>query len=159
MIYEKIIISLRYVIYQCNERGVCWNCFEWFSGILITFFFCLNQRVLEMTMFLGTHWMSNILHFLKTDSLESPKTAPIIELFTIEEIASWPSPRILHTHTFPYFLPEGSLKAGRKIVLMYRNPKDTAVSMFHHFRQDDGMGGKLTISWKCFFETWVRGIG
>lgn len=112
-----------------------------------------------MVILLGTHWMSNILNFLKTDALESPKTAPIMEIFTYEEIASWPSPRILHSHGLPYFLPKESFKAGRKIVLMYRNPKDTAVSMFHHFSKDDGIDGRLTISWKCFFEAWMKGIG
>lgn len=104
--------------------------------------------------------MCNILNFLlATGSLEEAKVAPLMDITPDDEIASWPSPRIIHTHFYQELLPTDTLKSGRRIILTYRNPKDTAVSMFHHFRKGDAVIGKLKISWNCFFEAWMKGIG
>lgn len=113
-----------------------------------------------MLFYLGTHWMCNILHFLmENGSLDQPRAAPLIDITPEDEIASWPSPRLLHSHALPQMLPLESFKSGRKIILLYRNPKDTAVSMFQHYTKKDVVGRKLNISWSFYFEAWMKGIG
>ena len=106
--------------------------------------------------------MCNILHFLlQTEPLENvePRPPPMMELAKEEEFAALPSPRLLHTHALPQILPKEMLIKGRKLIMMYRNPKDVAVSMFHHFGKFDGVGSKLSISWNCFVDTWMKGLG
>jgi len=44
------------------------------------------------------------------------------------------------------------------VVLLYRNPKDTAVSHYHHVKTMHAKGN-TTMSWDCFVEGWMNGDG
>ena len=50
---------------------------------------------------------------------------------TPETLAELPSPRILNGHQLPVLLPEQLFTKKIKIIHVYRNPKDVAVSLFH----------------------------
>jgi len=66
---------------------------------------------------------------------------------------SFPSPRVLKTH-LPYDLvpqPRDQATKPRHIYVM-RNPKDTAVSWYHHYLSFAPM-----LSWNEFFEKFIRG--
>lgn len=105
--------------------------------------------------------MCNILHFLLHDpSLEeSISIEPtFLETYTAEELEAVKSPRILPTHMRPDLLPADVFKRGRKIILTFRNPKDTAVSLYHHARNDRVIGNELRVSWDCFIDCWMKGL-
>ena len=64
------------------------------------------------------------------------KESLMLEFLTKETIDSLPSPRILNTHLPFSMLPVGEMRRkGVKVLHVYRNPKDTLVSMYFHFRQ------------------------
>ena len=70
---------------------------------------------------------------------------------------SFPSPRVFKTH-LPYGLvpkPRDQATKPRYIYVM-RNPKDTAVSYFHH---NAGFPRGANVSWDEFFELFMKGEG
>lgn len=79
-----------------------------------------------------------------------------LELGTPDEINSYSSPRIVHSHLIPQLLPGGAFKKGRKVILVFRNPKDTAVSLYHFLKKNKYTGYGLDISWNCFIDRWMR---
>lgn len=108
---------------------------------------------------LGSHWMSNIITFLmEKDSIDEKPTVQLynLDLLTAKELAACPSPRILHTHMTPDLLPSDAFKKGRKLILVFRNPKDAAVSFYHFLKKERYTGDGLNISWNCFVDHWIR---
>jgi len=104
--------------------------------------------------------MNNLLRFLTTsgpiDEIDSIYVSNL-EFLTTAEMAVLPRPRIVHSHFKPEMLPEDMLKDGRKIVLMFRNPKDTAVSMFHFLQRSRTMNTSgLHISWDTYIDYWIK---
>jgi hypothetical protein len=69
-----------------------------------------------------------------------------------------PYPRIFKTHFSRDYLPMGdSVTTRPKYINVIRNPKDCAVSFYHHMRglkffEFDG-------SWESFFEMFIEGNG
>lgn len=64
--------------------------------------------------------------------------------------------RLAISHLRPSYLSE-SQKSNAKFILGIRNPKDAAVSMFHHFRKD--LGIQLQATWDQFFELFTENQG
>lgn len=56
----------------------------------------------------------------------------MLELTSPDQMEHYPSPRILNTHYVPPLLPRQMKDTNTKIVFIYRNPKDVAVSLYHH---------------------------
>lgn len=86
----------------------------------------------------GTHWVWEILRMLSAGTTEIPlaeKDQCMIEQQAQDEIDRLPSPRILNTHSLFEQLPVDVLAKKVKVVYLTRNPKDTAVSMYHHHIQ------------------------
>lgn len=83
----------------------------------------------------GTHWIWEVLCMLyqrKAETIPGIKQYNMIEALTPEQLEAMPSPRILNTH-FPFdHLPLDMIKRKTKIILIHRNPKDIAVSHYHH---------------------------
>lgn len=82
----------------------------------------------------------------------------LLEFFTEKEAEALKSPRILATHMRPDMLPKDTFKVKRKVILVCRNPKDTAVSMFYHLLNDKTVSNGMVISWNCYIETWMKGL-
>ena len=62
-----------------------------------------------------------------------PKEQFMMEFVDAHVLDEMPSPRLLNTHLPFSMLPVPELKARRvKVVHVYRNPKDTAVSYYYH---------------------------
>ena len=76
-----------------------------------------------------------------------------IDLATPELLAMFGSPRILHSHLLPQLLPDKAF--NKKLVLVFRNPKDTAVSLYHFLKKERFTGHGLNLSWKCFIDQWM----
>ncbi|CAH1269168.1 SULT1C4 [Branchiostoma lanceolatum] len=66
-----------------------------------------------------------------------------------------PSPRVLATHVPVEFLPSGLLGSKAKIVVVMRNPKDTAVSSFHFYKKVPQL--KTPESWESFLQEFLVG--
>ena len=65
---------------------------------------------------------------------KKPKETAMLDIISSGLIDALESPRILNTHHPTQLLPKAiKEKKNVKIVYIYRNPKDVAVSAFHHF--------------------------
>lgn len=53
---------------------------------------------------------------------------------TVEWVENMPSPRYIKSHMPVELLPKQLWTKNPKIIYVYRNPKDAAISYFHHFR-------------------------
>ncbi len=117
----------------------------------------------------GNTWLKQILLLLTHDGNQPnltmdeafpapefclpPCLYPGMEEHSYEYFESLPSPRILIFHGWPHLIPEGL--PNTKYIFLIRNPKDVAVSLYHHLR------GKKRISyqgnWNDFFELYLLG--
>ncbi|XP_052097716.1 sulfotransferase 1C4-like isoform X1 [Mytilus californianus] len=124
----------------------------------------------------GTHWVWEIIQILyaqKPELIEHSKMKCMMESLSKEAFDSLPSPRILNTHVYFSMLPKDSLRRKCKIVYTVRNPKDVAVSYYHHHRglcfynYDGSWDGYLNrflegnldyMSWFDTIRSWHRAI-
>ncbi|NET40545.1 sulfotransferase domain-containing protein [Okeania sp. SIO2B3] len=116
----------------------------------------------------GNTWLKQILLLLTHDgnqpNLTMMEAFPWLELclppcldpareHSYEYFESLPSPRILTFHGWPHLIPTGM--PNTKYIFLLRNPKDVAISMYHHLR------AKKSISyqgnWDEFFELYLSG--
>lgn len=106
----------------------------------------------------GTHWVWEIIQMLytqKAELIEHSKMKCMMECLSKEAFDSLPSPRILNNHVYFSMLPKDFLRRKCKIVYTMRNPKDVAVSYYHHHRglliyNYDG-------SWDGYLERFLEG--
>ena len=81
----------------------------------------------------GTTWLQQILCIMydypQGQGNTIVKDSPWIEYLTQEEVDSARSPRVFKTHLKWRWTPKAE---GVKYIYCYRNPKDVAVSYFHH---------------------------
>jgi hypothetical protein len=66
------------------------------------------------------------------------------------------SPRLLNTHLHFRLLPEGVVDRRCKILHVLRNPKDVAVSYYHHIRNMKDL--KYSGSWSDFFPLFLADV-
>ena len=106
----------------------------------------------------GTHWLANLIHFmLQKGELKETLShqPPLLELTKNEIVEQMPSPRILTSHLIPTSVPQAIFPKRPKVILLYRNPKDTAVSLYYHMQKMPGTDYK--ISWNCHVEGFIEG--
>ena len=65
--------------------------------------------------------------------------------------------RVCFTHLPLELLPPSILHGLCKLVYVARNPKDNAVSFFHHHRMARFLGVQKDLSWADFFALYVTG--
>ncbi|KAL5006666.1 hypothetical protein ScPMuIL_015472 [Solemya velum] len=85
----------------------------------------------------GTHWLWEIVGMLlsgRSEYNKNVKESQMLECQDLETLESLPSPRLLNTHMLPDRLPDNFLSSGCEVINILRNPKDVAVSLFHHIR-------------------------
>ncbi|XP_069132472.1 sulfotransferase 1E1-like isoform X3 [Argopecten irradians] len=108
----------------------------------------------------GTHWLWEIITMLlkgTTEYAAGPKEDAMLEFRPIEELNALPSPRILNTHLRLSNLPEQFIEKKCKFVFVMRNPKDTAVSMYHHFSAE-GSAFAYRGSFSDFLSMFMSGV-
>lgn len=104
----------------------------------------------------GTTWIQEIVyHVLHVDDIEKPSQKCIDERFPYMEmpdnaevfksIRELTKPRLLKSHLPFSLLPLGKCNKGYKIIYISRNPKDTAVSMYHFYRAIYSFGFQGTL--------------
>ena len=89
--------------------------------------------------FIGTHWMWEMLHMLlkgKPEYSRVPKERLMLSFSTQEFFDRLLPPRVFNTHAPFAGLPLTIRKAENRCKMIYllRNPKDVAVSFYHHLR-------------------------
>uniref|UniRef100_A0A1X7UFI3 Sulfotransferase domain-containing protein n=1 Tax=Amphimedon queenslandica TaxID=400682 RepID=A0A1X7UFI3_AMPQE len=113
----------------------------------------------------GTTWLQQISKlvkikgektFIKDEDKHIFETCPWFEVIGKEAAMSVPSPRLFKTHLPYHMIPGGDPASSvAKFIYVARNPKDVAVSLYHHSRllthcEFDG-------DWDCFFELFMEG--
>ncbi|XP_060590863.1 sulfotransferase 2A1-like isoform X3 [Ruditapes philippinarum] len=107
----------------------------------------------------GTHWTANLLHYLMYDGpLDDLVSHPpcLIDLFDMDTVQQREGRRIVTSHFPPKSLPIEHFEKGGKTVLVFRNPKDAAVSMYHQLIRFK-MLGEFKLSWNSYIDYWVDG--
>lgn len=87
----------------------------------------------------GNHWLNAIIPRLLRNSVDSDhrQSDQMLEYVEdLESLKSMPSPRVMTSHLPSRNLPKDHIAKGGKIVHIIRNPKDVALSAFHHYNQD-----------------------
>ncbi|XP_019503326.1 PREDICTED: sulfotransferase 6B1 [Hipposideros armiger] len=110
---------------------------------------------------LGSNWILHIINELifadSKKKYEYPEF-PVLECGDPEKyqrMKQFPSPRILATHLHYDKLPASIFKQKAKILVIFRNPKDTAVSFFHF--HNDVPNIPSYSSWDEFFRQFMKG--
>lgn len=99
----------------------------------------------------GTHWVWELCSMLVNRTTEydaNPKESCMLEFHLPEQMESFRSPRILNSHLLPRQMPTKILTQRNKVIFLQRNPKDVAVSTYHHVT-------KLH-DYKCSFSAFLK---
>ncbi|XP_045202030.2 sulfotransferase 1C2A-like [Mercenaria mercenaria] len=107
----------------------------------------------------GTHWLTNLLHYLMYDGQLDDMLSYqpyLVDFHDIEEEVQRNGRRIISSHFPPKHLPVEHFAKGGKTILLFRNPKDTAVSMFHMLRKQK-IYVNFKLSWDTYLKYWLEG--
>ncbi|NXE11627.1 ST6B1 Sulfotransferase, partial [Lophotis ruficrista] len=109
----------------------------------------------------GVNWLIQILSDLIFTTIQRKPVStelPFIECGDpdkYQRMKQIPSPRILATHLNYDCLPKSIFKNKAKILVLFRNPKDTAVSFFHFHNNVPNVPSYS--SWDEFFSEFMNG--
>ncbi|XP_007882950.1 sulfotransferase 6B1-like [Callorhinchus milii] len=111
----------------------------------------------------GTHWLAEILKNLYrtqqgangcgTVTLTSP--IEFGDPSKYEDLRNLPSPRLIPTHLNYKMLPVQLKTKKCKMIYIIRNPKDTAVSLYHYYKDNPNL--PTIDKWTTFLEMFLRG--
>ncbi|KAI4905227.1 hypothetical protein NFI96_029427 [Prochilodus magdalenae] len=109
----------------------------------------------------GFNWMVAVLRKIMSAAtgvkVES-KTPPLIEFFgpeTLQVLQKAPSPRLLGTHMHPDNIPASFYQRKTKMLVVFRNPKDTMVSFYHFSNKNPVL--PTAESWERFYTDFMSG--
>ncbi|KAK7088603.1 sulfotransferase 1E1-like isoform X2 [Littorina saxatilis] len=86
----------------------------------------------------GTHWLCEVVHMLtsgKTEYETRSKEHFMLEFTDVERFETMPSPRLINSHMHLRHLSKEIETKGVRVLHVLRNPKDIAVSYYHHATQ------------------------
>ena len=67
-----------------------------------------------------------------------PKEVFMLEFNEVDKMADIPSPRVLNSHMLLRYLSKEIVTKRSRVIHVMRNPKDVAVSYYHHMKQVRG---------------------
>ncbi|XP_066514671.1 sulfotransferase 6B1-like [Hoplias malabaricus] len=109
----------------------------------------------------GFNWMvavlCKILYTATGVKIES-KMPPLMEFFgpeTLQFLQKAPSPRLLGTHMHPDNIPDSFYQKKPKMLVIFRNPKDTTVSFYHFSNKNPVL--PTAESWDHFYTDFMSG--
>ncbi|KAM4693533.1 sulfotransferase 6B1-like [Discoglossus pictus] len=108
----------------------------------------------------GTIWTFQIMNDMMYTKYNKAKHdyIPNLELVSpdhFEDVINMPSPRFLATHLQADNIPKSFFKNKSKILVILRNPKDTAVSYYHFYKNIPML--PTIESWDDFFQLYLKG--
>lgn len=90
----------------------------------------------------GNHWlweMIRMLHRGHVDYDQRTKEAHTTDFMTPDMLKELPSPRPLNSHFLHRHLPRQIFEKKTKTIILHRDPKDVAVSWYHHMIGTEGL--------------------
>ncbi|KAM9312339.1 sulfotransferase 6B1-like [Gastrophryne carolinensis] len=108
----------------------------------------------------GTNWTVEILHEMlfglhNREPTLHPFWLEFGKLGKYEDLDQAQSPRVIASHLACENIPKSFFERKAKILVILRNPKDTAVS-FYHFMNNNPMSPNCE-SWEQFMEDYING--
>ncbi|KAB5558898.1 hypothetical protein PHYPO_G00022550 [Pangasianodon hypophthalmus] len=107
----------------------------------------------------GCNWMVGVLRkIMTTCGYTVPDRPPLIEFYppdTQKIVAQAPSRRLLASHLHPDDIPVSFKTSKTKMLVVFRNPKDTAVSYYHFTNKNPVLPNAE--SWDKFFSDFITG--
>ncbi|XP_047207205.1 sulfotransferase 6B1 [Girardinichthys multiradiatus] len=109
----------------------------------------------------GFNWMVGVMKKIIAEATQmknESKMPPLIEFCGPEVLKAMneaPSPRFLGTHLHPDNMPASFNEKKTKMVVVFRNPKDTLVS-YYHFCNNNPVLPSVE-SWDSFFSQFMKG--
>ena len=89
----------------------------------------------------GCHWVFELATMLikgKAEVSSVNKESAMLEFNKTDihgDVDNLPSPRLLNTHQYFENMPTDLIKKDVKVIFVYRNPKDVAVSYYYHLKR------------------------
>ncbi|KAK7127354.1 hypothetical protein R3I93_020058 [Phoxinus phoxinus] len=110
----------------------------------------------------GFNWMVAVLRKIVNASTgrneKPPERPPLVEFLppdVQEKLSEMPTPRLLGTHLHPDIMPASFFTKKPKILVVFRNPKDTLVSYFHFMNKNPVLPSAEP--WDKFFSDFMAG--
>ncbi|KAF5894611.1 sulfotransferase 6B1-like [Clarias magur] len=107
----------------------------------------------------GRNWMVGVLkEIMTTCGYTVPERHPLIEFHSPgvqKVVAQMPSRRLLATHLHPDDIPVSFKTNKTKMLVVFRNPKDTVVSYYHFTNKHPAL--PKVESWDKFFSDFMSG--
>ncbi|TRY88457.1 hypothetical protein DNTS_018882 [Danionella cerebrum] len=110
----------------------------------------------------GFNWMVAVLRKIMNAASgrdeKPPERPPLVEFLppmAQEQLSEMPSRRLLGTHLHPDFIPSSFFTKKPKILVVFRNPKDTLVSYYHFMNKNPVLPNAE--SWDKFFSDFMSG--
>ncbi|XP_053730203.1 sulfotransferase 6B1 [Synchiropus splendidus] len=108
----------------------------------------------------GFNWMVGVLNKLVSEATGEKREKqgpPLIEFFgpaALKSLDQAPSPRILGTHLHPDNIPRDFFRKKTKMLVIFRNPKDTLVSYYHFSNNNPALPSQ---TWDSFYSDFMSG--
>ncbi|XP_041645780.1 sulfotransferase 6B1 [Cheilinus undulatus] len=102
----------------------------------------------------GFNWMVGVVRKIITEATGvkvETKMPPLIEFMgpqALKAVSEAPSPRFLGTHLHPDNIPASFHEKKTKMLVIFRNPKDTLVSFYHFCNKNPVLPN---VEWDSFF--------
>ncbi|KFO88276.1 Sulfotransferase 6B1, partial [Buceros rhinoceros silvestris] len=103
----------------------------------------------------GTHWLAGVITKLYTTQITLTSPIEFGDISKLEELNKLSSKRIIPTHLDYNMLPRNFKNKNCKMIYISRNPKDTAVSMYHYYRDNPNL--PTVDTWTAFFDLFLKG--
>ncbi|XP_025311445.1 sulfotransferase 6B1-like [Canis lupus baileyi] len=103
----------------------------------------------------GTHWIAEVIGNIPNARMSLTSPIELGDISKFDELKMNSKRRVIPTHLSYNMLPVNIKQKQCKIIYIIRNPKDTAVSLFHYYRDNPNLPGIET--WAAFFELFLRG--
>ncbi|NXN88415.1 ST6B1 Sulfotransferase, partial [Bombycilla garrulus] len=103
----------------------------------------------------GTHWLAGVIAQLCNTQVTITSPIEFGDISRLEELDKLSSKRIIPTHLDYNMLPPNFKNKKCKMIYISRNPKDTAVSMFHYYRDNPNL--PTVDTWTAFFDLFLKG--
>nr|DBA26848.1 TPA: hypothetical protein GDO54_011054 [Pyxicephalus adspersus] len=108
----------------------------------------------------GTNWVIQIIYEMVslTKNQETLLDQPVLEYGNpqlLQKLKERPPPRIISSYLPFQMIPKSFFKKKAKILLVIRNPKDTAISYFNFYKTLPAL--PTYTSWNVFFTDFIHG--
>uniref|UniRef100_A0A8C9PEI8 Sulfotransferase n=1 Tax=Spermophilus dauricus TaxID=99837 RepID=A0A8C9PEI8_SPEDA len=105
----------------------------------------------------GTHWVAEVIENIPNAKITITSPIELGDISKFDELKTYSKRRVIPTHLSYDMLPVDIKQKQCKVIYIIRNPKDTAVSLFHYYRDNPNL--PYIETWAAFLELFLRGDG